>query len=104
LRQTRDALRARDQGEARPYAQKATGVAPKDPFALLLAGRTLVETGEPAAGLSRLEVAVRLDPGNLEIHLAQVSGYAKARRYPDARMERARTLELSRESDNVPRP
>ena len=90
-----------DSAAALPYADKAAKSDPAYPLAQYVLGRSLVETGEVEAGILHLELAGKLDPANLENHLALASAYPKAHRYRDARRERQRCLELTREAGPV---
>lgn len=87
-----------DSAEALPYAKEAVKHEPANPMGQYVLGRSLVETGDVAGGIQHLESAVKLDPANLENHLALAAAYPKARRYEDARQERHRSLELTREA------
>jgi len=87
-----------DSAAALPYAKDAVKSAPGYPVAQYVLGRSLVETGDVAGGILHLETAAKLDPANLEHHLALAAAYPKIRRYQDARRERQRSLELTREA------
>jgi tetratricopeptide (TPR) repeat protein len=87
-----------DSAGALPYAEKAAKNEPAYPLAQYVLGRSLVETGDIAGGIQHLESAGKLDPANLENHLALAAAYPKAHRYQDARRERQRSLELTREA------
>jgi tetratricopeptide (TPR) repeat protein len=90
-----------DSAMALPYAEKAARNQPGYPLAQYVVGRSLVETGDVARGIPHLEVAAKLDPENLENHLTLAAAYPKAHRYQDARRERRRSLELTREASPV---
>lgn len=81
---------------ALPYATKAAQEAPQLSVAQYAFGLALVETGDVTGGTSHLELAVHLDPDNLENHIALATAYSKAGRTADARAERSRTVEMSR--------
>jgi tetratricopeptide (TPR) repeat protein len=81
---------------ARPYAEKAARNEPRYPLAQYVLGRSMAETGDAEGGIQHLELAGKLDPENLENHLALAAAYPKAHRYQDARRERQRSLELTR--------
>ena len=89
-------LNRSDPRAALPYARQAAEKEPAYSVAQYVLGRSLVETGDVAAGIQHLEAAAKLDPANLENHLALAAAYPKARRYEDARHERQRSLELTR--------
>ena len=61
----------------------------------------MAETGDVEGGIKHLELAEQLDPVNVENHLALAAAYPKARRYRDARRERERCLELTRDARPV---
>ena len=84
-----------DAAGALPYAEKAVQEAPRLPMAEYAVGRSLMETGDLGKGMEYLEVAVQLDPDNVEGHLALATAYSKAGRVADARAERSRALELA---------
>jgi len=84
-----------DSSAALPYARDAVKSEPSYPLAQYVLGRSLVETGDVVGGIAHLESAEKLDPGNVENHLALAAAYPKARRYQDARRERQRSLELT---------
>jgi tetratricopeptide (TPR) repeat protein len=86
-----------DSAGALPYAERAAKSEPAYALAHYVLGRALVETGDVRRGIEHLESAARGDPGNLEYHLALAVAYPKARRYQDARRERQKSLELTRE-------
>jgi tetratricopeptide (TPR) repeat protein len=92
-----------DSSAALPYAREAANQEPRYAVAQYVLGRSLVDTGDVAGGVQHLESAAKLDPTNLENHLALAAAYPKARRYPDARRERQRALELTREAGPVAR-
>jgi tetratricopeptide (TPR) repeat protein len=85
-----------DYAMALPYAAKAAKNEPAYPLAQYVLGRSLVEAGDVEGGIRHLELARKLDPANLENHLALAAAYPKAHRYGDARRERRRSLELAR--------
>jgi tetratricopeptide (TPR) repeat protein len=85
-----------DSAAALPYAKDAARNEPAYAVAQYVLGRSLVETGDLAGGIQHLESAGKLDPENLENHLALAAAYPKAHRYQDARRERQRSLELTR--------
>jgi Flp pilus assembly protein TadD len=73
--------------------------------AQLVLGRSLVGTGDVKSGLAHLEAALRIEPNNLETHLALAHAYAKAGRDKDARRERMECLQrTSGEAQPVARP
>jgi tetratricopeptide (TPR) repeat protein len=88
--------------EAMPYAQKATAEAPTSPSAQLVLGRSLIETGNVPEGMDHLNTALKLDPNNLEIHLALVKGYQEQGRKDDAARERLLAKDLAKGQASVP--
>jgi tetratricopeptide (TPR) repeat protein len=97
-------LNRSDYAMALPYAAKAAKNEPAYPLAQYVLGRSLVETGDIEGGIQCLELAGKLDPANLENHLALAAAYPKAHRYREARRERQRSLELTREAGPVAQP
>ncbi len=89
-------LNHRDAAAALPYATKAVQEAPQLSMAQYALGRSLVDTGEVAAGTTHLEAAVHLDPRDIENHIALAGAYSKAGRTVEARAERSRTVDMSR--------
>ena len=91
--------------EALPNAQKAAVEQPNVATAQLVLGRSLVGTGDLKSGLIHLETALRLEPDNLETHLALAHAYATAGREKDARRERLECLRRTgEEAQQVARP
>lgn len=84
-----------DSTAALPYAKQAVAGAPSFTTAQYVLGRALAETGDPKRGIEHLEIAVKLDPANLENHLALATAYSTAGRTEDARRERARSVDLA---------
>lgn len=85
-----------DAADALPYAQKAAAEASTSPSAQLVLGRSLIETGSVNQGMDHLNTALKLDPNNLEIHLALVKGYQELGRKDDAARERLLSKELTK--------
>jgi len=81
--------------EALPLARRAADLEPEAAAAQLVVGRALLETGDTSGSVEHLEHALRLEPGNLEVHIALAKCYAKLGRKDDARRERMRCLELT---------
>jgi tetratricopeptide (TPR) repeat protein len=71
------------------HAKKAAAKTADDPLAQYAYGKALVENGGVEAGIERLKVAIRLDPGTLSYHTALAIAEAKAGRDAEAREERA---------------
>jgi tetratricopeptide (TPR) repeat protein len=85
-----------DPSDALPYAQKAATEASSSPTAQLVLGRSLVETGMLNEGMDHLNTALKLDPENLEVHLALAKGYSELGRKKDAAAERSRCAEMAK--------
>jgi tetratricopeptide (TPR) repeat protein len=85
-----------DRAGALPWATKAVQLAPKLSMAQYALGRSLAATADLAEGIRHLELAVHLDPTNIDNGIALASAYSKAGRTAEARAERDRTMELAR--------
>ena len=84
-----------DAAAALEWATRAAQEAPRLSMAQYALGRALAETGDVAKSTEHLELAVQLDPENIDNHIALASAYSRAGRTVDARAERSRTMELS---------
>jgi tetratricopeptide (TPR) repeat protein len=82
--------------DALPGARMAAEKHPQLAAAQLVLGRALSETGALAEGIEHLETALKLEPTNLEIHIALAKTYSRAGRDEDARRERQSCLELAK--------
>jgi tetratricopeptide (TPR) repeat protein len=91
-----DALIRSDFPAALSYSEKAVAQDPTLPVGQLVLGRALVETGDVKGGIEHLEKELKLEPGNLEIHLALAKAYSKSGRTEDARRERLLCLEIAK--------
>lgn len=80
---------------ALPEARKSVDEDPTLPMAQLVLGRDLVEAGDMEGALPHLQAVLKLDPANLEAHLALAKAYSKMGRKDDARRERFLCLALS---------
>lgn len=83
-------------GEALPQAERALTEEPGSEIAELALGRSLAETGDVKRGTELLEHLLRLDPNNMEAHIALAAIYSRAGRSSDARRERMVCLELAK--------
>lgn len=83
--------------DALPYAKQVAAAQPKVAAAQLVLGRALAETGDLAAGIQHLEQALRLEPNNLEIHIALAKAYSRSGRDQDARRERMLCLQMTKD-------
>lgn len=81
--------------EALPFAQKAVQLDPGSAPAELVLGRALSDTGEINGSIEHLEHALKLEPDNLEVHIALAKSYSKSGRKEDARRERMLCLQLT---------
>ncbi len=90
-------FRRGDYAAALPYALKAVESDPKSPLTQVVAGRVLVETGSVEKGIEHLETAEKLEPSNLEAHLALVTAYSRIGRTEDARRERHTSLAMRKD-------
>jgi Flp pilus assembly protein TadD len=54
-----------------------------------------MDTEDLAGGIEHLEQALRLEPDNLEVHIALAKAYSKSGRKDDARRERMLCLQLT---------
>ncbi|HZU26549.1 MAG TPA: tetratricopeptide repeat protein [Bryobacteraceae bacterium] len=93
-----------DTASALGYGQLAAKGLPSWPTAQYVLGRALAETGATGQGIEHLEHAAKLDPANLEVHLALASAYSNAGRTPEARAERAQAVALAKGTGAVPKP
>jgi len=86
--------------EALPYARRIAQEEPGRAVSQLMLGRALLDTGDIAGGIERLESALKLDPANLEVHIALARAYSKSGRDEDARRERTLCLQMTRNGAN----
>ena len=84
--------------DALPYAKNAAALEPQSAASQLVFGRSLLDTGDVAGGIEHLEQGLKLEPNNLEIHIALAKAYSKSGRDEEARRERALCLELTKDS------
>lgn len=82
---------------ALPLAQQAVEDGPSTPMAHYVDGLLLTRKGQLQQGIEHLESAQKLDPNNLEYHLALASAYSRAGRNEDARRERFISIALAKE-------
>ena len=87
-----------EQAEAKPFAERAVKVAPKNFAARACLGRVLLEGSEsdlPGA-IRELEMAVKLAPDSPQVHFSLASAYSKAGRKQEAARERAEFARLKK--------
>jgi tetratricopeptide (TPR) repeat protein len=82
--------------EALPFAQRAVHQKADLVTAKLVLGRSLTETGNLKDGIEHLEQALKLDPDDLEVHIALATAYSKSGRKEEARNERKLCLQITR--------
>lgn len=98
-------LMRNDASGALPFARKAAENGAGLPAAELALGRALVETGNLPEGTEHLERALRLEPHNLETHIALAKAYSLSGRKAEAERERQLCLEMTKdETTQVARP
>lgn len=90
-------LRHDDPASGFPYAKRAAQDGPSTPMAQYIYGLLLSRQGDVYEALGPLETAARLDPANIEYHMALATAYSRAGRSAAARSERLRTLTLAQE-------
>jgi tetratricopeptide (TPR) repeat protein len=89
-------LRRSDWEAARPWAQRAVELDPRDFTARRALGQVLLETGGTADSITQLETGVRLAPDSPSLRFMLARAYQKAGRQADAERERAEFLRLDR--------
>lgn len=89
-------LKRSDWESARPWAQKAVDLDPRDFSARRALGQVLLETGSTAESIAQLETGVRLAPDSPSLRFMLARAYQKAGRQADADRERAEFLRLDR--------
>ncbi|MGC2662430.1 MAG: tetratricopeptide repeat protein [Bryobacteraceae bacterium] len=88
-----------DEYEALTYATKSVDGPSPPPLAHYIYGLLLTRTGRVHQGVEHLEQAEKLDPANLEYHIALAGGYSKLGRSEDSRRERQLTIAMEREGE-----
>jgi tetratricopeptide (TPR) repeat protein len=81
--------------EALPYAKRIAQADPERAASQLILGRATLDTGNVASGIEHLERGLKLQPDNLEIHIALAKAYSKSGRDEDARRERGLCLRMT---------
>lgn len=82
--------------EALPYAKQIVQEKPELAASQLLIGRALVGTGDAAGGIEHLQKGLKLEPENLELHIALAKAFSKSGRTEEARRERALCVQMTR--------
>ena len=93
-------VRAGASSAALPLARQAAQDGPTCPMAQYTYGLIFAGAGDLVPAIERLENAERLDPANIEYHMALAGVYSKAGRHEDARRERRTSIALARENDS----
>jgi tetratricopeptide (TPR) repeat protein len=89
-------LRRSDWDAARPWAQRAVELDPRDFTGRRALGQVLLETGSTAESIGQLETGVRLAPDSPSMRFMLARAYQRAGRQADADRERAEFLRLDR--------
>jgi predicted Zn-dependent protease len=89
-------LRRSDWDAAKPWAQRAVELDPRDFTARRALGQVMLETGNTADSIAQLETGVRLAPDSPSMRFMLARAYQKAGRQADAQRERAEFLRLDR--------
>ena len=82
---------------ALPYAKRAATTGPAVAVAQYVYGLLLAHAGE-SGGIPYLETAEKLDPMNMEYHIALAGAYSRFGRYRDAIRERRSSITLAKET------
>lgn len=91
--------------EALRLSEAAVTEAPSSSGAQLVLGRSLTDTGDAKTGLGHLQTALKLDPDNIEVHLALVHVYSELGSKRAAQQERMQVLQMTQnEAGTVARP
>ena len=93
-------VRAGFASTALPFAKQAVEDGPTSPMAQYTYGLILAGTQDLRLAIEHLEAAERIDPRNVEYHMALAGAYSKAGRYEDSRRERKASIALARENDS----
>ncbi len=90
-------IRAGKDDVALPLAKQAVEDGESTPMAHFVYGVLLTRKGELAKGIEQLEKAQKLDPNNLEYHIALAGAYSQLGRNEDARRERLTSIALAKQ-------
>ena len=83
-------------GEALPYARLMAEQQAERAFAQIVLGRALLDTGDASSGIEHLYRALKLEPENIEGHIALAKAYSKSGRDEEARRERTLCLQMTK--------
>jgi tetratricopeptide (TPR) repeat protein len=86
-----------DAAAAQQYAGAAVGSDAKLALAQYAFGRCLLEQGKTEEAINHLLIAEKSDPASLDTHVSLATAYSRAGRPREARRERMRSLEISRQ-------
>ncbi len=86
-------LRNEDE-KALAQAEQAVAKDPNSTVGQIVLGRLLVKKGHVATGIEHLASALRIEPDNLEAHLALATAYSEAGRKLDSQRERQLCLQM----------
>ena len=89
-------LKRSDWDAARPWAQRAVELDPRDFTGRRALGQVLLETGSTAESIGQFETGVRLAPDSPSMRFMLARAYQRAGRQADADRERAEFLRLDR--------
>jgi tetratricopeptide (TPR) repeat protein len=81
--------------EALEPAQQAVRLAPRNPTAHYLLGRSYLLTGKASEAIAELQAASAMTPGSPEVHFSLAKAYAKANQPARAEQERAIFAQLN---------
>ena len=88
---------------ALPYARKSLASPTPPPLGHYVYGLIKTRQGDSKEGADHLEQAAKLDPANLEYHIALAGAYSKLGRAEDSLRERQRSIAMAREDEaNAP--
>jgi tetratricopeptide (TPR) repeat protein len=90
-------IRAGKDDVALPLARQAVENGESTPMAHFVYGVLLTRKGELQQGIEELERAQKLDPNNLEYHIALANAYSKLGRNEEARRERLASIALAKQ-------
>ena len=82
--------------EALPYAKRIAESKPERAVSQLVIGRAFLDTGSVASGIEHLQQGIKLEPNNLELHIALAKAYSISGRDDEARRERALCMQMTR--------
>lgn len=93
-----------DSKRALPYAQEAARQAPDSPMAQYVYGRALVQTANYRRGIAQLLHAEPMNASNIDVHITLAVAYSHLGEPVEARRERTKALQMTKESMKVAQP